>query len=98
MYANFDDNLNAPDLNFKDFKDLTKANKKKSKNKKSDIYYFSAKLGEIINNGIKYFGRYKISDNYVHTADFICPKCNELFRANIKKVQDGSIKDCGCTK
>ena len=96
MYTGFDKDLNASDLNFKDFEALNKA--KKGKNKKNDTYYFSARLGEVINNGIKYFGKHKISDNYTHTADFICPKCNELFRANTKKVQDGSIKDCGCTR
>ena len=88
--------LKTYDLNFKDFEALNKA--KKGKKKKKDTYYFTAKLGEVINNGIKYFGQYKVSDNYIHTAAFICPKCNELFRADTKKVQDGSIKDCGCTK
>jgi len=105
MYVNTDNNINSYDLNFRDFEVLghksnnksKKKNKKKNK-KKSNTYYFYAELGEVINNGIKYFGRHKVSDKYVHTAAFICPVCNELFRADTKKVQNGSIKDCGCTK
>ena len=98
MYKYFDENIYGSDINMSDFKELNRVTiNGKEKGTKNNTYYFFDRLGEVINNGIKYFGGYKVVD-YKHTAKFICPKCNELFRANTKKIQDGSIKDCGCTK
>ena len=108
VYKNTDEDIYASDIDVRDFRELNRyirKYKKKQTNSsrysKKDKYFFYARLGEVINNGIKYFGGYRkevLRHNTIHSAKFICPKCDELFRANTKKIQDGSIKDCGCTK
>jgi len=54
----------------------------------------SYKLGEEINNGVKYFGQEKRLQNGAMTAMCVCPVCGELWRATLKFVRNGSSKQC----
>lgn len=57
----------------------------------------SYKLLEEVNNGFKYFGQEKIIKNN-RTCVFICPHCDETFRANLGGIINGSTKSCGCLR
>jgi len=55
------------------------------------------KLGEVIANGVRYFGQNKTVDNRV-TSMCICPRCGETWRVLLSYVKTGRIKSCGCKK
>jgi len=53
------------------------------------------KLGEVVANGVKYFGQEKVTKG-IRSAMFVCPLCEELWRANFFNVIKGRISHCGC--
>ena len=53
------------------------------------------KLGEEVNNGIRYFGQQRKNKDSV-TALFIC-HCGEAWRCRITSIVSGASKSCGCT-
>ena len=81
-----------------DLEELSKANRdirnanfnKKPINAKK-IY----KLGEIINNDVKYFGQDKTVNKH-RTCMCICPECGELWRVALSAIVGGHIKGCLC--
>jgi len=58
---------------------------------------FYANLGDVI-NGLVYFGKQR-SNRAGITAAFICPNCDELFRARVSDVKKDKIHSCkACAK
>ena len=55
------------------------------------------RLGEVIANGVKYFGQDKFIRGHT-TAMCVCPKCTELWRVDLTSVRAGTSKSCGCTR
>lgn len=56
------------------------------------------KLLQNVNNNVRYYGQEKTLKGGDISAMFICPKCDELWRARINNVVRGSTKSCGCKK
>ena len=55
------------------------------------------KLGEVIANGVRYFGqetRVQQGQKKVLTAMCICPECGETWRVIIANVRSGNSKAC----
>ena len=79
--------------------DTLKVNKTKrirDKTNKSVIVY---KLGEVVANGIKYFGQEKgVGPRKRRTCMFICT-CGRAWRADMSSIKMGHAKSCGnCQK
>jgi len=86
----------ANDFDITDLSVLGKATYNKPK--RAHVHFlFNAKLGEVVNNGIRYFGKQRMV-KYVTMATFICPECNEAWECSVKDVVDGKITNCGCKK
>ena len=67
---------------------------RKSENVKP-IYFY--KLGEVVANGVRYFGQEKTIKGS-KTAMCICPECDCLWRVELRYIRGGNTKHCGCKK
>lgn len=65
------------------------------KKKMLHIHGYHFKLGEVVNNGIKYFGQQKRDKDRV-TALFIC-HCGTAWHCRITSIISGATASCGCT-
>lgn len=61
------------------------------------IYAHIYKIGDVVENDVKYFGKEKIVNKH-RTAMFICPRCNELWRVAISSIANSRTKSCGCVR
>ncbi len=73
--------------------DLVILARRKAEKKRTVASY---KLGEVIANGIRYFGQEKVVKRH-RTAICIC-HCGESWRVSITKVAGGYSKSCGCNR
>jgi len=55
------------------------------------------KLGEVMANGVRYFGMETVVKGD-RTAMCICPRCGELWRVCVKYIIGGKTLSCGCKK
>lgn len=69
-----------------------KSKKTKESHKSSGAY----KLGEVIANGVRYFGQEKAVKRN-RTAMCVCPACGELWRVPVLSIEKGLTKTCGCS-
>ena len=79
--------------------DILRVNKTKHIQNKTNKSITIYKLGEIVANGIKYFGQDKnVGPRKRRTCMFICT-CGKAWRADMSSIKMGHAKSCGnCQK
>jgi len=94
-----DENIDYGESVYEDFdyNDLRSLKRLKKSDKKQKEFIFTAKLGEEVKNGIRYWGKQRVV-NYIHRATFICPECGNTWEASIKRILEGKTLNCGCVK
>lgn len=85
--------MSIDDEAYYEYIDIQKIEKEDHIQRDPDVY----KLGQDVANGVRYFGQERM-EKKTRKALFICPFCNETWRASIANVECGNTKSCGCKK